>query len=202
MIVYGSRAVNLKTNISSTAVCSNCNTKGLLKLSTYRKHAHIFWIPLFPIGSVGMSECQNCKQVLEFSEMQAPLKREYKVFKSDVKGPIWQFSGLTLILLLFVWGIYSSKQNDILKKEYISAPLVGDTYDYKVIETSNYSILKVREVSQDSVFVSPNEYEISKRSKLYTINKEENYTSFNYGISRANLEKMYDKGRIISIDRN
>ena len=103
MLIYGTKAVHLKTEELKNSICPSCGTQGSLILSVFRKHAHVFWIPLFPIGKKGMSQCQHCKNLLEPKEMPETIKREYDNLKNKVKGPIWQFIGLVLIVLLFIW---------------------------------------------------------------------------------------------------
>lgn len=200
MIIYGSKAVHLKTASSKTATCPSCGTQGSLTFSVFRKHAHIFWIPLFPIGKKGVSQCQHCKNVLEMKEMPEPIKREYENLKSETKGPIWQFAGLGLIAILIVWGTYASEEDKKQELKYIANPQKGDIYEYR-IETGSYSTLKVVSVTNDSVFVSPNEYEIGKMSKIYKIDKPENYSDLSYGISKIKLNEMYNSGGIFDINR-
>ncbi len=100
MIIYGSKAVHL-TSEQSKATCPSCNTKGSLIVSVFRRHAHIFWIPLFPIGKKGFSQCQHCKNVLEEKEMPEPIKTEYNELKKSARGPFWQYIGLILFFVLF-----------------------------------------------------------------------------------------------------
>ncbi len=200
MIIYGSKAVHLKTVQSKASTCPSCGTQGSLAISVFRKHAHVFWIPLFPIGKKGISQCQHCKNVLETKEMPEPIKREYENLKNETKGPIWQFAGLGLIAILIAWGNYRSGEDKKVELEYIKSPQIGDVYEYKT-ETGSYSTLKVVRISSDSVFVSPNEYEITQMSKLYKIDKSENYSELSYGISKINLNDMYDLGDIFDINR-
>ncbi|WP_299314284.1 zinc-ribbon domain-containing protein [uncultured Aquimarina sp.] len=200
MIIYGSKAVHIKSEQSKKSICISCGTQGSLTLSVFRRHAHIFWIPLFPIGKKGMSQCQHCKNVLKTKEMPEPIRKEYDILKNKAKGPIWQFTGLGILVVLIAWGSYVNGQDKKLETEYIVSPMDGDIYEYK-IETNSYSTLKVTSVSKDSVFVSPNEYEISKKSRIYKINKSENYSEFSYGISKARLKEMYESGEIFDINR-
>ncbi len=100
MIIYGSRATHLKS-AQSTTTCPSCNTKGSVILSVFGKYAHIFWIPLFPIGKKGISQCQHCKNVLATREMPEAIKREYDELKADCKSPIWQYVGLFIFVALF-----------------------------------------------------------------------------------------------------
>ncbi len=107
MIIYGSRSVHLKSTQADKITCPNCQTENSLILSVFGKHAHVFWIPLFPIGKKGFSQCQHCKQVLETREMPEQIKTAYKILKKDSKYRVWQYSGLIAFLVLFVipWGL-------------------------------------------------------------------------------------------------
>ena len=132
--------------------------------------------------------------------MPEAIKREYEDLKNESKGPIWQFAGLGIIAIMVVWGSYAHEADKKLELEYIASPQEGDIYEYK-IETRSYSTLKVIGLSKDSVFVSPNELDISRRSKIYKIDKPENYSESSYGISRDKLKEMYDSGEIFDINR-
>ncbi len=200
MLIYGSKAVHLKSVQSKTATCQSCGTKGSIVLSVYRKHAHIFWIPLFPFVKKGVSQCQHCKNSLETKEMPDPLKREYDMLKSDSKGPIWQFSGLAIIVLLIAFGMYNSKQADKQRLIYFESPMEGDVYEYR--SESNYTTFKINNISADSIFVIHNDYEINKITKIHTIDKPENYTNLPYGISKGELKELFDSGKIVGINRD
>ncbi len=200
MIIYGTKAVHLKSEQSKTITCPNCETVGSVIVRVYRRHAHIFWIPLFPIGKKGVSQCQHCKNVLKTKEMPEPIKNAYHALKKETKGPIWQFTGLAIITALVIWGIYAEWKRKKLDMEYISAPRKGDVYEYKV-DSGSYSTLKVLRLSNDSVFVSQNEYQISKKSGIHTIDKPENYSASMYGISKSELAQMYDSGAIFDVNR-
>ena len=192
--------VHLKTEQSETAICPSCGTQGSLTINIFRKHAHIFWIPLFPFGKKGVSQCEHCNNILEMKEMPDSLKREFENLKNETKGLIWQFTGLGIIAILIVWGNYVNGEDKKTELEYLKSPQIGDVYEYK-IETGSYSTLKVVSVKNDSIFVSPNEYEISKMSKMYKIDKSENYSNLSYGVSINKIKEMYDSGEIFDINR-
>ncbi len=201
MVIFGSGSAHLKTGPARNATCENCKNQGTISFSLFRKHAHIFWIPVFPMGKTGTSQCSHCQQALKPKEMPEPLKMEYQNFKSDVKGPIWQFSGLILIVCLFAFIAYSSgkyKENTI---SYLAHPAKDDVIEYRT-DTSQYSTMKIVDVSQDSVLVSLNDYETSKSSKVYEIDKEENYPDEYYTIAKTELNAMHADGDILDIKRN
>ena len=201
MIIYGSRAVHVKSEQSKTLTCANCATKGSIILSVFRRHAHVFWIPLFPLWKIGVSECSSCKHVVEKKNMPQDMRQEYNVLKETSRGPIWQFSGLIIICILMATVFWNGSENSKLEKQYIIAPEVGDVYRYKMDEEDGYSTLKVIKVTTDSVFVSPNMYLSEKRSKVYKIEKEGNYSEESYGISREEIRNMYVNSIIYHISR-
>ena len=200
MIIYGTRAAHIKTKELPNVVCKDCGTKGSIRMSLFRRHAHVFWIPLFPLNKIGVSECQHCKSTLRPKEMPEALNREYDNLKMENKGPLWQFSGLFLIAILIVWISYSSGQDKKLEMQHIKNPEVGDVYRYK-LETGRYSTFKVAQISEDSVFLFPNEFEITKRSKVYKIDKAENYSDSALGFTRQEILDFYDSGYIYDVDR-
>ncbi len=95
---------------------------------------------------------------------------------------------------------YANGEEKKMQLEYLASPQVGDVYEYK-IETGSYSTLKVVSVSEDSIFISPNEYEINKVSRIYKIDKAENYSDLSYGISKSDIREMFSSGDILDINR-
>lgn len=200
MIIFGIRSAHIHSEPINGATCPSCGSQGTLSIHVYRNHAHVFWVPMFPIEKKGFSQCQHCKNVLEPKEMPNAIKAEFEQVKSNSKGPIWQFSGLGLFAILIAVAVYANNENSKLDLEYLQTPQVGDVYEYK-IESGRYSTLKVVEVAGDSVFVSPNDYEINKRTKLDEIDKAENYGELSYSISTKELKEMYDSGEIFDVNR-
>jgi hypothetical protein len=201
MLIYGSRAAHLQSYHSQDAICDSCNTQGEIVFSVFRRHAHVFWIPMFPIGKTGVAQCQHCKKAYEVKQMSPELRSEYFVIQKESKGPIWQFAGLMLIGVLVVVGHFSSKADKEKELTYIAAPEVGDVYEYKV-SPNRYSTMKVVDVSADSVFVSENDYEVNKMTGIYKIDKDINYSPYTYGITRSMIKSMYDSGEIYDVNRS
>ncbi len=201
MIIFGSGSAHIKTAPVRNVTCDNCNNQNTISFSIFRKHAHIFWIPVFPMNKTGASQCSHCQQVLKPKQMPERLKMEYQNFKSDAKGPIWQFAGLFLIVCLIGFAGYSGSKDKKNTEQYLSEPAIGDIYEYR-IETGSYSTMKVMQVTQDSLYMSFNDYEISKSSRIYKIDKEENYPDEVYGVSRQDLLGMKADGDILDINRD
>jgi len=201
MIIYGTRAAHLKSTQPRSIVCAHCGQADATVLSVYGKYAHIFWIPVFPIGRVGLSQCSHCKQTLEYKNMNRDLQQAYNNLRAETRVPIWQFAGLGLVGVLIVFGVYSSSHDKKNRLEYVANPIAGDVYKYKT-DDNNYSTLKVISVSADSVFVSPNKYQTDKMTGIYKIDKAENYPGESYGIARSDVKQMLQNDDIYDIDRN
>ena len=201
MIIYGTRSTHLKSIQPQSIVCTHCGQTNTTLVSAYSKYAHIFWIPVVPIGRAGYTHCTHCKQALEYKDMNREAQMQYDNLKAETRVPIWHFAGLTLIGVLIVFAVYSSGQDEKNRVEYAANPMAGDIYKYKTDE-KNYSTLKVVSISEDSVFVSPNNYETDKMSGVYKIDKAENYPEETYGIAKSTVKQMLQENDIYDIDRN
>lgn len=201
MILYGSRVAHIDTEKLDHYTCESCGHTGTVVLSVYRKHAHIYWIPLFPLWKIGVSECTHCKHVLSNDEMVPPLKDEFLRLKSNKRGPLWQYTGLAIVVFLFAFGIYASMEAKITAPGMINDPNVGDVYEFQT-STGGYSTLKVVSFDQDSIYVTPNKYEVKSTFDTNSIEKEENYEGYYYGMTREELIGMHEDGIIKWVVRN
>lgn len=199
MIIYGTRAVTLANKDTSMLTCPNCDTTGTTDITVFSKHAHVFWIPVFSFGKTGVSLCQSCGHEIKSRKMPLEFKNEYLKIKTATRIPIWQFSGLAIIILAVLYGIYSSGETAKQNALYINEPITNDVYYYKT--GIGYSTYKVTAVSADSVFVSSNVYEVDKYSGCSEINTPENYQDFSEGFSKADIKKLFEEDNIRKILR-
>lgn len=83
--------------------------------------------------------------------------------------PVWTFSGLIVIVMLIITSFITSSINNDKYSDYIANPKSGDIYVIKLASNS-YSLLKVDEVVDDSLYLVSHNYEVNKKSaikKLY-----------------------------------
>ncbi len=201
MIIYGTRSKQLAKQMVPQK-CSNCGTPNSVDLYVFQKYAHVFWIPFFPIGKTGASECSHCKQVLPLKQMPESLSASYEQLRSQEKTPVWMFSGLALLAVLVVAGIVTSKQKDVRNARLIAAPHQGDIFEVRT-ENRQYTLYKVHDVKGDSAFLQLSTFETNKISGLYDLKRkgEAAYTEELYSFSTAELKEMVKKGEIIDIER-
>jgi len=201
MIIYGSKNKELAKEVLIDK-CESCGKQNSIDMHIFQKYAHVFWIPFFPMGKTGVSQCDHCKRVLKLKEMSPSLRNSYETLKAQTKTPIWMFSGVALIAVLIAVGVVSARENDKKNKKYISAPVVGDIFEIKT-PADQYTLYKVEQVRGDSVFVSINQYETNKVSGLGDI-KDKGDAAFSEEVmtfSKSELKKMLDDGEIVDVDR-
>jgi len=200
MIIYGYRSTHLATGLQ-TEKCENCSTMNSVQVSIFQRYAHVFWIPFFPLGKIGASECSHCKQVLASKKFPPATKAVYDDLKNQAKAPIWVWSGVGMVILIIAFGIFKAKQSEKQNRVYIKAPQAGDVYSVKT-EDGKFTTYKVGIVRSDSVFIMVNAYEVDKRAGLDELRKKAEYSKEVYGFHRDELAKMLESGEITNVDRD
>ena len=108
MIIYGTRATGISQFAVPNVDCGHCQRQNTQQIAVFGRYAHVFWIPLFPIGKVAVAECSHCKRTVEKSEFTPDLKSRYDDRAKEIKRPVWHWAGLALILLLVGFGTISA----------------------------------------------------------------------------------------------
>jgi hypothetical protein len=201
MIVYGTKAKQLAKE-SLTDKCPNCGTQNSLDMYVFQRYAHVFWIPFAPIGKTGVSQCDHCKQVLKQKEMPTPLKASYDNVKAQTKTPFWTFIGLALLVVLISSAVVSNKNKTAQNAKLIEAPQKGDVYEVRT-EDRQYTLIKVAQVSADTVYVREHKYTTNKASGFSEMKRkgDEGYQEEVTAFNKKELKVMFDKGDIIDIIR-
>ena len=95
---------------------------------------------------------------------------------------------------------FAGSNNKIENQAYINSPQIGDVYEYKT-EENYYYLMKVTEVSPQEIVFITNKFEVARSSKLYTIDKAENFLEEEYQISRQDLQDLYRNEDIVDVNR-
>lgn len=199
MIIYGYRSSHLLTEpVSGT--CPACTIPDALRMSVFGRYAHVYWLPLFPIGKTGASECGHCRQVLVPKEMPIELKQNFQGLKQRARAPWWHFVGLALLVALVAWVMVAGKQDQRDNQTFISVPHKGDLYHIRT-ENGHYSLLKVQDVAGNSVRLLANNYEIDNKTKVDELNKPENFSPEPVELTRYDLRIMLQKQEIVDVER-
>lgn len=201
MIIYGSRATETAKEFV-TGKCPNCGALNSIDMHLFQKYAHVFWIPFFPIGKTGVSQCDKCKQILKSDQMPPLLRSSYEDLKAQKKTPFWMFSGLALVAILITMGIILDHNKDEKNASLILQPQKGDIFEIQT-KDNQYTLYKVALVEKDSVFISPNNYETNKASGLTSLllKGDAAFSEEVYGFSKAELKAMLGTGEIVDVIR-
>ncbi len=200
MIIFGSNTTTLKPVRSRKLICPNCKKTGTLMMSAHSTHAHLFWIPMFPIKKKEFIYCYECQYIITPEEASEKVKREYQFHKSEIKNPIWKYSGLFLIFFLFIYIFWTDKVERENHQSYLNSPVINDVYEYRV-SSFEFSLLKVVDLSEDSVFVVANQYIVNKDYKADNLNIEEDFSDEVFSISRLDLKELYEEKTIYGVIR-
>jgi len=201
MIIYGHNSSNLENSNPNSLKCPSCENNGTTELHLFGKYATLFWIPMFPMGKNVVSECNHCKAVLEKKQMPQDFNIHIDNLKSKAKTPIWNWAGLTILAGVITWATFQSQQHDKDVLVYAEVPAVHDLYDVK-LDNGSYTTYRVTNIANDSIHFKMNDYEISKSSKLYQIDKDENYSDDVYTMHKSFLIELQKDGTIMDISRN
>ncbi len=201
MIFFGTKGSHLNSERKGGLKCDSCNEVTNHNISVYGKYGYLYWIPVFPMSKKVFSECTNCNITNDFDTMNEKLRFASADVKRNSKTPLWYWSGLAIIAILISIGYYYNAQHDKDVARYIQEPIVGDIIEYKVKETGYYSTLKIKLVTQDSIFVIPNNYETDKKSGISGIDKSKNYTTEPYSLGKNEIKNLFDKGLFYDINR-
>ncbi|MBI3235613.1 MAG: zinc-ribbon domain-containing protein [Bacteroidetes bacterium] len=201
MIIYGVKNKVLETETIAEK-CSNCQTQNSTSMSIVQKYFHIFWIPFFPLGKTLVTQCSNCKNVLTKKELSASLLETYQTRKSQVKAPVWMFTGLALFIALIGFAMYESGENTAKNARLLASPKTGDIYEIKK-DVGQYTLYKVEYVKGDSVYLVSSILEVNKITALSKLkNNAENIFDFTpFARHKTDLKLMLDNHEILGVYR-
>ncbi|MBO3699018.1 hypothetical protein [Roseivirga sp. E12] len=158
MVIYGWNTKVLKEAPFAGHQCTNCGHENT-HIVVSGSYAHIFWIPLFPYKKVLHVICDNCKHANKPKEVSEEVRSLAKQLKSKVRFPAYMFSGLAIVMVLIGYFAVATYMDGQRFEKYLSEPEVNDIYYlYDKDEPSEfkYSLLKVIDIRQDTIDVSPN----------------------------------------------
>lgn len=201
-MIYGWRSKELG-QVDVPGACGHCGAEGEVTMHILQKYVHILWIPLFPIGKSGVTQCTHCKEVLVGKELPPEYKELFKAVKGQHRTPVWMFAGPIIIAALTPFAIHQSNKHNARVLEQLNAPQVGDVYEVKE-SSRNYTLYKVREVKGDSVFVARHTHLVSKQRGLWQLRSDgdEAYTDERLGFDKQGLVQMQQAGDILDVDRD
>jgi len=175
--------------------CDNCGSEGQ-RFSVYQDYAHLFFIPLFPLGKKTIqSVCLKCND--RFNEE----KKDH--YLSITRTPIYLYTGLILFAVMIISIVIGIKNDQKQKAAYVANPMINDVYLIREKEdkSNTYYFVKIKNIDADTVelFHSYFEYNrfISNMSDSdYFVNDEV------YKVTKSDLKDYLEKGIINTVKRD
>lgn len=198
MIIYGAASKEIGSG-KMRATCVNCEEPNTINMFIMQSYAHIYWIPLFPVAKKVISECTNCKHVVEKKHFSEKYKNGYEEIKSRTKTPIWMYTGLGIIAVIIIAAFTTSKLNDSENAELVLSPQKGDIYEIK-LSSNEYTIYKVDKVEGNTVYLFENEYATDKSSGIKDL-LQKPFFEESSPVMKTDLKVMLEKGQIMDIER-
>jgi hypothetical protein len=200
MIIYGKKVTVLASE-NAVDKCPGCETSNSITLTVYQRYGHVFWIPFIPMGKLAETMCSDCRQVRSKDQFTPGIAERYETLKTIIRTPVWAFSGLFLLAVFIIFMVIQHKQNNLENATYIAKPQRGDIYEIK--NNGHYTLYKVNQIVNDSVFVLVNQYETDRVTGLSDLKKkgDDAYTTDALMILKTDLKTMLDTGEIIDVNR-
>ena len=107
MIIYGTGEKKLTTSTShhqAAAACPQCGERAVT-FHFFKKYFHLFWLPIFPIGSRQVAYCEKCNVSYQES-IPASLRMDLENAKSTASKGYYLYSGLALIILAISYFVF------------------------------------------------------------------------------------------------
>ena len=89
MIIFGKKRSRITVQELHSLHCADCKKNTTMNFHVFGIYAHIFWIPMFPLGKQVISECLDCKGAKMDKEMPTLLKETGNNIKSKTKYPFF-----------------------------------------------------------------------------------------------------------------
>lgn len=201
MVIYGWNAKVLKETPFSGHQCTNCGHENTHIIVT-GSYAHIFWIPLFPYRKTLRVICDNCQHSNKPKEVSEDVRSLGKQLKSKVSFPLYMFSGIGLVLALMGYFTVSTFLHAKQFERLLSEPEVNDVYyiyDKNEPTELKYSLLKVIDIREDSIDVSPNSFGYSYEP-IVLMEADGFYDAY-FTYHRNQIRDMYDRDELKRVTR-
>ncbi|MDR2147249.1 MAG: hypothetical protein LBE91_12395, partial [Tannerella sp.] len=207
IIFYGTREARLSTKVFEDRFCPYCGQKGTVTCTVFSKHAHVFWIPLLPVGKREVIWCTHCGHEFKHAGETGPdLQKRIAAFSYRQKVPFWQWTGLLLLIAFIantlIFGYLGARRETKNTELFIESPQVGDVYCVKYEKV--YTLMAIDSIENDSVFFIENKYTMSFKSEAIQLHRDAFYDhDYIYGYTHDELKEMFHEDKsILNIWRN
>ncbi|MGI4822436.1 MAG: hypothetical protein ACRYFV_14590 [Janthinobacterium lividum] len=201
MVFYGTNGTHLRTEALPQVACPACGTSRSLRASLFGHYAHLYSVPVFPFAKLAAVQCGSCQTIWASKDMPAAIAPAVQDLKQQTQQPYWTWAGLALLLLVTTFGFLHSLRDMRPDETMLTSPRAGDIYTVRTDSANMYSLLKVQQVSGNSVALLANEFQSNDSSPINALNAPEKYSKEPFIITRLDLQIMRHKGDLTDVER-
>lgn len=201
IVLIGTNSSVIKKGYVTNVVCPKCKNESTLNYSVYSKYTYLTLIPLFPVGKEAIVECENCHEIIELQDLDDTTISKLASENNNLKNPIWMYFGSFVVALTMIYGIYYYFKSNNETEIYIQNPTINDVYCIKDAKGFYYTF-RIDKISNDSIFATENDYQVSMPYDIDEINEPKNYTKNKVSYTKSELQNLNKEDKISSIIRN
>lgn len=201
MIVYGYNSSHLGTMALAGACCPGCGAPDTLRLSVFGRYAHVYWLPLLPLGKTGAAQCTQCQLVLRPKELPTPIKAEFRELRTRTRTPLRHCLGLLLLGAAALGSFGAGAWQQMQVRERLAHPHIGDLYQVRSEAPGYFTLLRVTAVNGNSVRLQQNNYETDREAEVEQLNLPENYDAEPFDLTQLDLQIMKQQQQLVAVQR-
>ena len=201
MIIYGTNGQHYATLPLAGINCPACAAPEALQVGLVGRYAHVYGIPFFPYQRIASTQCQHCQTTWTDKQLPPALTPGVRAAKKQRGLPFWMWSGLALILMVSLFGYLQNIRDARTDEDLLASPHAGDIYTVRTDSSTQYSLLKVRQVGGNIVELVANEYETEDPTPINSLNAPSRYSKEPFTLTFLDLQIMRRKGQLTDVDR-
>jgi C4-type Zn-finger protein len=70
MIIFGTKASNIRNGQIINVDCPNCKSITTMKYSVFARYFHLYLIPIFPSKKLFVTECNSCQHTFGYVDVE------------------------------------------------------------------------------------------------------------------------------------
>jgi len=213
MIFFGSKGKLVAGEVMQGVQCPSCQNSEHASFGILN-YFHLYWIPTFLTSRKAGIECTHCKQTRVGDELPSHLVEQIKSGVFTTGNTLPMFSGLIIIGVLAMFGVYAAQQDDAREATYIAEPAVNDYYVVNLTKMYDeadaeypYGLMRITDVSSNGIEMQVANMAYNKASGVQKdirqgkASADTYYESEIIVLESADLQTLKNSGAIYSIER-
>lgn len=195
---YGVYSTVIHSSRPKGIICSDCGAKNQVEVEKIVCVVHFMFVPIIPIRVFHLFTCQSCKYEFVFKELEGESRDYFKQYTSKKFIPIWSFTLTILIGLMIGYFAYKKSANEGKMLERLTDGNQNQVIEFETDE-GQFSTMKTLKITDDSVWVNYNDYEVKDYEFIQNIVEDGFYRLDTSIVKLDMLKKMNDEGKLKAV---